>query len=246
MRKGDYMMSKAYLTIDDGPTKLTRAMIDYLKSKNIMPVLFFYGQQLEKHFEEGLYALQQGAIIGNHSYSHPNFNNISFEECVHEIEKMDALLERLYQAAGMERTYKLFRFPYGAKGGENKALIQQYLLEHHYNRIDDSLIDIEWYKSNELNKDIDTFWTFDFTEYQLNHSAEFTYDSILKRIHDPNPETGAPLLENNLYHIILIHDHESTDNILPDYYKKLIDYVIDQGVEFIAPRISAGVRRESV
>ena len=231
-------MSKAYLTIDDGPTTLTRAMIDYLQSKNIMPVLFFYGHQLEKHFDEGLYALKQGAIIGNHSYSHPNFNTISYEECIEEIEKQDALLERLYQAAGMQRTYKLFRFPYGAKGGKHKALIQQYLREQGYNRVDDSEIDIKWYIDNELNKDIDSYWTFDFTEYQLNHSSDFTYDSILQRIHDPNPETGAPLLEKDSNHIILIHDHESTDKILPDYYKILIDYVIEAGVEFIGPRIT--------
>jgi len=232
-------MSKAFLTIDDGPTTLTRTMVDYLKSKNIMPVLFFYGHQLENHFAEGLYALQQGAIIGNHSYSHPNFNNITFDECVNEIEKMDVLLDRLYKEAGMQRTYKLFRFPYGAKGGENKALIQQYLHDNGYHRVDDSQIDIEWYKKNELDKDIDSLWTFDFVEYNLNNSSDFTFDSILQRIHDSNPETGAPLLEKDSKHIILIHDHESTNKILPDYYKILIDYVIEAGVEFISPRISA-------
>lgn len=232
-------MSKAYLTIDDGPTALTRPMVDYLKTKNILPILFFYGHQLENHFEEGLYALQQGAIIGNHSYSHPNFDTISFEECISEIEKQDALLERLYEAAGVQRTYKLFRFPYGAKGGKNKARIQQYLREHGYNRVDDSHIDMAWYKNNGLNSDIDSFWTFDFTEYQLNGTTDFTYDSILQRIHDPNPKTGAPLLDKDSNHIILIHDHESTAKILPDYYKILIDYVIEAGVEFIAPKISA-------
>lgn len=231
-------MSKAILTIDDGPTTLTPSMIDYLKSKNIMPILFFYGHQLESHFEEGLYALQQGAIIGNHSYSHPNFNDLSYEECISEIEKQEALLDRLFQTAGIERTYKLFRFPYGAKGGKNKALIQQYLHEHGYNRVDDSQIDVKWYIDNEFNTDIDSLWTFDFMEYQLNNSTDFTFDSILHRIHDPNPETGAPLLERETNHIVLIHDHENTNKILPNYFEILIDYVIEEGVEFVPPRIS--------
>ncbi|AOZ93000.1 polysaccharide deacetylase family protein [Paenibacillus crassostreae] len=229
-------MSKAYLTIDDGPTTITRQMIDYLTSKNITPILFFYGQQMEKHFEEGVYALQQGAVIGNHSYSHPCFNDITFDECVSEIEQQEEWMTRLHEVAGVERQYKLFRFPYGAKGGKNKVLIQDYLRENGFNRIDDRAVEFDGYKNEQMNLDIDVFWTFDFAEYQLHNADEFTYESIIERIHDSNPQNGAVLLEENTNHIILLHDHENTEALIPEYYKILIDYVMEQGVEFVNPK----------
>jgi peptidoglycan/xylan/chitin deacetylase (PgdA/CDA1 family) len=79
-------MSKAYLTIDDGPTKNTRAFIDFLISKNITPIMFFYGEQICKERENGIYAIQKGAVIGNHSYTHPHFSELNLDECISEIE----------------------------------------------------------------------------------------------------------------------------------------------------------------
>ena len=64
----------------------------------------------------------------------------------------------------------------------------------------------------------------------------YTYESIVERIHDPNPETGGALLNENSYHIAMIHDHDATDKFMPEYYKIILDYVIDCGVEFIPPK----------
>lgn len=229
-------MSKAYLTIDDISTKLTPKFMDYLNERGITPIMFSIGCNIEEHYDEALYALRKGAIIGNHSYSHPHFSEISYEACVEEIEKEERILNDLYQAAGVERKYKIFRFPYGDKGGENKDKIQAYLKEQGFCRIDDSSINYDWYKEWGLNKDIDVYWTFDFSEYQLWFTEGFTYDNVLERIHDTNPEYGGVLLDNEAMHIILMHDHEESDAIMPDYYKTILDYVISQGVEFVEPK----------
>ena len=63
-------MSKAYLRIDDSPSKITRSFIDYLSEKNINPIIFAVGENIDNNFDSALYALKKGAIIGNHSYSH--------------------------------------------------------------------------------------------------------------------------------------------------------------------------------
>lgn len=229
-------MSKAYLTIDDGITVNTPNIINYLCEKEITPILFTIGKQIETHWDEALYALKMGAIIGNHSYSHPHFSELTLSECITEIENQEDILNKLYHTAGVERKYKLMRFPYGDKGGKNKEDLQKYLKKNHFCRIDDSNIRYDWYKENALDTDIDVLWTFDFAEYMLVNNNGYTYDSILHRIHDNNPPTGGVLLEENSYHIILIHDHIETEKVMPDYFKKIIDYVIAFGVEFLRPQ----------
>ena len=117
-------MSKAILTIDDIASKNTPAIVDYLCEKHIKAVLFAVGENVEKYFDEAVYALQKGMIVGNHSYSHPSFSKLSLEEGIAEIEKNEEVLTRLYEKAGVAREAKVFRFPYGDKGGENKEALQ--------------------------------------------------------------------------------------------------------------------------
>ena len=90
-------MNRAILTIDDIASGNTPALVDYLKEKGIPAILFATGQNVEKHYEEAKYAVNQGMILGNHSYSHPAFSALSMEEAVDEIEKCETVLNRLYQ-----------------------------------------------------------------------------------------------------------------------------------------------------
>ena len=229
-------MSKAYLTIDDGPTKNIKKIIDFLNSKYITPIMLFYGEQINKERQAGIYAIQHGAIVGNHSYSHKHFSELSYDECIMEIEKQEEMINSLYKEAGVERKYKVMRFPFGDKGGQNKDALQEYLKRHGFSRFDDSEITYDWYTENKLNTDFDLLWTFDFTEYQMEYNNGFKYEDILKRIHNDKPEYGGALLgEDHVYNIILIHDHEKTESVCEEYFTKLINYVIDNGVEFIKP-----------
>lgn len=229
-------MSRAYLTIDDGPTKLTPAMIDYLNKKGITPIMFFLGNRFKENYEEAIYALQKGAIVGNHSFSHPSFSKISYDQGIHEIEQQEVLLEQLYQDAKVERQYKLFRFPYGDRGGANEMKFQNYLQSRAFNRVDDRKIEFDWYLHYGFSKNVDVFWTFDFCDYQLRNNSGFTMENIIAKIHNNKPETGAVLLEENSNHIVLMHDHEESMEVVNDYYKIILDYAIEKGVEFITPR----------
>jgi peptidoglycan/xylan/chitin deacetylase (PgdA/CDA1 family) len=233
-------MSKAYLTIDDSTTANTPKIMEYLRGKGITPILFSVGQQIQAHWDEALYALKMGAIIGNHSYSHPHFSELTFSECIREIEKQEDLLDELYQAAGVEKKYKLLRFPYGDKGGKYKEDLQYYLRKNHFCKIDDSCIHSDWYMENSLDTDIEVFWTFDFGEYMLRENSGFTYENIIQRIHDDSPPAGGALLEKDAYHIILIHDHIETEKLMPNYFEKIIDYVIASGVAFMTPNLVMG------
>lgn len=228
-------MNSALLTIDDIASKNTPAIVDYLNEKRIKAILFATGQNVERYYEEALYAVKNGMIVGNHSYSHPAFSSLSMKECMEEIEKCEIVLERLYKDGGVERVFRPFRFPYGNKGGDNKNALQKYLKEKGFQKVDDTHITYPWWRENSLDTDIDTFWTFDFEEYKIRQGSEFTKESVWKKMHDTNPESGAVLFAENNRHILLLHAHDETEEMLPEYYKLFIEHLLENGLVFEEP-----------
>ena len=228
-------MNSAILTIDDISSKNTPAIVDYLKEKGIRAILFATGENVERYYEEALYAVKNGMIVGNHSYSHPAFSSLTMEECVEEIEKCESILGRLYKDSGVERVFRPFRFPFGDKGGENKEALQNYLKERGFHKVDDRHITYPWWSENDLNVDVDTFWTFDFAEYNIRQGSDFTKESVWERMHDLNPPSGAVLFAENHRHIILLHAHDETEEMLPEYYKLFIEHLLENGLTFDEP-----------
>ncbi|SNU07974.1 Peptidoglycan/xylan/chitin deacetylase, PgdA/CDA1 family [Lachnospiraceae bacterium] len=228
-------MIKALLTIDDIASKNTPEIVDYLVEKGITAIMFAWGENVERYPEEAEYALKNGMIVGNHSYSHPFFSQISFEECVNEIEKCETVLNELYGKAGMERKYRPFRFPYGDRGGDNQELLQKYFRENGFDKVDDTKITFSSWKEAGLDKEISTLWTFDFAEYNIRKGSDFTEEDVMGKIHYVNPDNGEGLLVDGTHHILLLHAHDETEELVPEYYKHFIDCLLDNGVEFISP-----------
>lgn len=228
-------MNSALLTIDDVSSKNTPAIVDYLKEKGIKAIFFATGQNVEQYYEEALYALKNGMIVGNHSYSHPAFSSLTTKACIDEIEKCEKVLDRLYKDSGVKRIYKPFRFPYGDKGGSNKEALQNYFKRKGFHKVDDRHITYPWWKENDLNTDIDTFWTFDFEEYVIRPGSGFTKEFVWQKMHDTNPKSGAVLFAENNRHIILLHAHDETEQMLPEYYKLFIDHLLENGLVFDEP-----------
>ncbi|MDS0525634.1 polysaccharide deacetylase family protein [Clostridium sp. SHJSY1] len=229
-------MSKAYLTIDDGPTKNTKKIVDFLVSKNIPSIMFFTGENILKYREEAIYALKKGVIIGNHSFTHVPFSQITLKKDICEIESQEKQLDLLYKEAKVTRKYKIFRFPYGDKGGKNKKSLQSYLKYEKFNKFNSSKIKYHWYFKEGLDKDIDVYWTFDFIEYKLEYNVGFTFNDIFYEINDKNPNSGGVLLDPSSYNIVLIHDHEKSEEVYPDYFSKIIDYTLKSGVKYMKPK----------
>ena len=109
-------MPKIYLTIDDGPREYMNDILKTLGKKN-KATFFMVGKEMKdaSGFYAACQALEAGHEIGNHSFSHPEFSKITFEEARAEIEKTDELICRAYGEAGRE-IKRLFRFPYGDVG----------------------------------------------------------------------------------------------------------------------------------
>ena len=229
-------MNTALLTIDDFSAKNTPAIVDYLNEKGIKAIFFATGVNVEKFYEEAIYAVKNGMIVGNHSYSHSAFSTITMEKSIEEIEKCEQVLDKLYMDSGVDRAYKPFRFPYGDKGGDNKDALQKYFRENGFHKVNDTHITYSWWKEFGLDTDIDTFWTFDFEEYKIWKDSEFTKESVWKKMHEQNPALGAALFKENNRHFILMHNFDETEEVFPEYYKVLVEHLLENGLVFDEPK----------
>lgn len=107
---------KAYLTIDDGPTKTTTQMVDFLTARGIPALLFCRGDKLAANPDPIVDAIKKGFVIGNHAYSHKRASDMGVEDMIAEIQKTEDLINDLYKQADTARPPKYFRFPYLDRG----------------------------------------------------------------------------------------------------------------------------------
>lgn len=100
---------KIALTFDDGPSEYTLEVLALLKKYNAKATFFCIGKNIEKHPEIVKQIIEEGHLVGNHSYSHSKFFDFyNAKQIQEEIEITDALLEKY--------TFKkinFFRPPYG-------------------------------------------------------------------------------------------------------------------------------------
>lgn len=82
-----------YLTFDDGPDpRYTPGLLDMLSAHGVHAGFFLVGRQAEQYPELVERIVAEGHRLGNHSYSHPVFNELSLSEQIVEIERTDRVL----------------------------------------------------------------------------------------------------------------------------------------------------------
>lgn len=116
------MAGKAYLTIDDSPSTRMDDLTDYLSRHNIPALFFCRGDLLEQNPVAVIRAIQNGFLIGNHTYSHIRASKASFEQIVEEIEKTEALIDQMYSVANTPKPGQYFRFPHLDRGCGSQVL----------------------------------------------------------------------------------------------------------------------------
>ncbi len=140
-------MKRALLTIDDGPSERCAELIEFLSSKQIGAVLFCRGDNLAERQDTAIKAIKAGFIIGNHSWSHADFNLLNESEARVEISKTHEIIETLYRDAETPRPTNGFRFPYGHRGATKNLIQADQELLHEYgysNPLDESKLDWSW------------------------------------------------------------------------------------------------------
>lgn len=243
-------MKIAYLTIDDGPSPHMREKVEFLDSKDIKAVWFCRGDFLEERPEHALFAIQQGHVIANHSYSHPKFSDISLDQAYQEIDRTDQIIESLYKQSGVLQPYKAFRFPYGDKGDlrygdlslplsadgqERKDAIQMHLQNWGYTQPKFERVLHPYHRAQGIFDDVDWRWTYDVMEWALKKEEPpegiDSLEKVLKRMEVDVPEQGRELQNPAIEEIILVHDQEHSRGMLGP----IIEWYRSHHFEFALP-----------
>ncbi|WP_345304206.1 polysaccharide deacetylase family protein [Lysobacter hankyongensis] len=83
-----------HLTFDDGPhPEHTPALLDLLAAHGARATFFLIGREAERHPNVVARILREGHAIGNHSWSHPQFERLDLAAQREEIERTDRLLQ---------------------------------------------------------------------------------------------------------------------------------------------------------
>src|SRR5690554_4397839 len=127
---------KIALTFDDGPDDIyTSRVLDVLKEHQVPATFFYMGSKVERYPEVVKRTVEEGHVIANHSWSHPQLINLTDLEVYDEIKKTEIAMEEI---SGLRSG--LIRPPYG--------LISQKLLEQlkslDYRVIQWSVDSVDW------------------------------------------------------------------------------------------------------
>lgn len=108
------------LSFDDGPEPgATEAILALLDKHQVPATFFLIGAKAERHPElAARIRAHPLALVGNHSWSHPNFHDIPAARQASELSRSDTTLAPL-------EAPKLFRYPYGNASCESNAQLQQ-------------------------------------------------------------------------------------------------------------------------
>ncbi|UJF14753.1 polysaccharide deacetylase family protein [Jeotgalibaca sp. MA1X17-3] len=115
----------ALLTFDDSPQppdSYTIQIAETVQSKNANAIFFVMGQFLEEQNAKDIIrtVYDMGFEIGNHSYSHPSFHDLSYEEQLEEITSTNQLVEEI-----TGEKPRFLRAPYGQYNEDTKNILDQ-------------------------------------------------------------------------------------------------------------------------
>lgn len=107
IRRAGIVPGKAALTFDDGPDPVfTPRVLDVLKERRVPASFFVVGANVERWPELVQRAFDEGHIIGNHSFTHPNVEEVGDGRLGMELEGTSRLLESV-----IGRRPRLYRPP---------------------------------------------------------------------------------------------------------------------------------------
>ena len=212
---------------------------------------------MQQHEDALRAAVELGFLLGNHSFSHPHFSDLSVEECKREILQTDELIDHIYQSTGLERPAKYFRFPYFDSGGDASGLayeakwsgpasewfryeyddkrkqLQTYLWDLGYRQPKFDGINLKYCDNPNLLTGVDVHCTYDQSEYWLHEAnAPFglsTEAAILGRIEEDYPYQGRSLNCEETVDIMLVHDQEKTTEL----FYRIIERYLEKGIQFL-------------
>jgi peptidoglycan/xylan/chitin deacetylase (PgdA/CDA1 family) len=158
------------LTYDDGPGEYTDQLLDCLEENGAHATFFMLGEHVESYASEIQRMVELGCELGNHSWDHPNLDELSVEETADQYARTD---EALMEVCGQKST--VARCPYGNGNSEKFAAVGKPFFMW-------SLDSLDW-----SYRDVDM-------DYQAVMEGDLTDGSIIL-MHDIHPESVEASLQ---------------------------------------------------
>lgn len=150
--------NRIYLTFDCGyENGYTEAILDTLQQTDTKAIFFITGHYLKSSKDIVKRMIDEGHIIGNHTYSHKDFTKSTSTEILSDLKRLEDAFYDEFQIP----MSKYVRPP----RGEYNQMSQETLKNNGYTSLFWSLAYVDW------NKDV----------YHGNH---FSYDKVVSRIHN--------------------------------------------------------------
>ncbi len=164
--------------------KRNRAILAAFRAHSVKAVIFVAGKNVDSPLGQRL--LRQwnddGHIIGNHTYSHHNYEDADFAEFTADILRCEALIKDYPQFR------RLFRFPYFKEGktAEHRDQMRSFLADHGYRNGAVTIDASDWYVDTRLQARLDqdphaaTRGYRDFYRQHILDRSKF-YDDVSRR-----------------------------------------------------------------
>ena len=168
---------RVYLTFDCGyENGYTSGVLDTLKETNTKAIFFVTGHYLKSSSEIVKRMIDEGHIIGNHTYSHKDFTKSSNEEILKDVKKLE---DEFYNMFNVSMS-KYVRPP----RGEYTEASQSLLSDNGYVSVFWSLAYVDW------NKDV-----FNGNKYSYNKVMERIHNGAIILMHTVSKDNSVDLYD---------------------------------------------------
>ena len=163
------------LTFDDGPSsQRTPYVLEVLRQKGVTATFFLQGSNAEEHPDLVRRIRDEGHVIGNHSYSHAYFPELTQEEAREEITQTGRILEEILGTAP-----SLFRYPHGESSPAADEVLKQQNLSD----------DILWHWDSALQGDFECPGAAAVQKFVMAEAV----DQAAILLHDANDTLTCPI-----------------------------------------------------
>ncbi|GAE36413.1 delta-lactam-biosynthetic de-N-acetylase [Halalkalibacter akibai] len=154
---GDTTKKELYLTFDNGyENGYTEKVLDVLKEKEVPATFFVTGHYLDNATDLVIRMVEEGHIVGNHSWHHPSLPDVGDGRLMNELTKVQ---ERFTEITGVKEM-KYLRPPRGQFSERTLVLSE---------------------KLGYTN----VFWSMAYKDWEVDKQkgGDYAYNQIMKRIH---------------------------------------------------------------
>jgi len=154
---GDVTKKELYLTFDNGyENGYTAKILDVLKEHRVPAIFFVTGHYVKDQPELVKRIVDEGHLVGNHSWSHPDMSQISSQRLTEELDKVKAEVSQLTSQKDM-------RYLRPPRGIFNDRILGE---------------------SKELGY-TSVFWSVAYKDWdtKAQRGEQYAYDSVMSQLH---------------------------------------------------------------